>query len=513
MELFRSSTDPGAADTWGAGPADRIDLLRLLLVEDHAPLAEALAEALHRAGFAVDRAADAAAARELVAVGGHDLALLDLGLPDDDGLALLAEWRGRRAFPVIVLTARGGLDDRLAGLDGGADDYVVKPVETAELVARCRAVLRRPGGRLGAVLSAGTLALDTTTREASLAEAPLVLGRRETGVLEQLLRRKGRVAPRRVLEAALYGVDDEVSPNALEAAVSRLRRALEASGAPVEIRTIRGVGWMLAEMGARSRAGRPMRPMTLAARLTRRLTAVAAAVLVVTVAIVGLYYTHDPGYLRDAAVERQMARLEAALAPGPDGTPVLDPALRTLFLRHPEPMGSRCWTGWARCSTAPTSTCSRRRRARPGCSPRNGSRARRMRRGPSSRPTASAARSAICGWSSSRRPTRRTSSAARCCTSSGHALIPLVPAALILLAANALMVRRSLAPLGRAAAWRGASGPGPPCRPPRRRMRRPRSPTSSRPPGAPCTGSRRRMRANGDARPRRRMRCARRSPC
>jgi two-component system OmpR family response regulator len=225
--------------------------LRLLLVEDHAPLAEALSDGLRRAGFAVDHAADAAAARELAALGGHDLALLDLGLPDGDGLTLLAESRWRREMPVIVLTARGGLDDRLAGLDGGADDYVVKPVETAELVARCRAVLRRPGGRLGAVLSAGALRLDTTARETTLDGAVIALGRRETGVLEQLLRRKGRVVPRRALEDALYGVDDEVGPNALEAAVSRLRRALEAAGAAVEIRTVRGVGWMLDETAGR----------------------------------------------------------------------------------------------------------------------------------------------------------------------------------------------------------------------------------------------------------------------
>jgi two-component system OmpR family response regulator len=221
--------------------------LRLLLVEDHAPLAEALSDGLRRAGFAVDHAADAAEARALAALGGYDLALLDLGLPDADGLTLLDEWRRWRETPVIVLTARGGLDDRLAGLDGGADDYVVKPVETAELVARCRAVLRRPGGRLGAVLSAGALQLDTTARETTLDGAVIALGRRETGVLEHLLRRKGRVAPRRALEDALYGVDDEVGPNALDAAVSRLRRALEAAGAPVEIRTVRGVGWMLAE--------------------------------------------------------------------------------------------------------------------------------------------------------------------------------------------------------------------------------------------------------------------------
>ena len=246
-EYSRPSTVLPDAGTAPATAVERTGPLRLLLVEDHAPLAEALSDGLRRAGFAVDHAADAAEARALAALGGHDLALLDLGLPDGDGLTLLAEWR-RREMPVIVLTARGGLDDRLAGLDGGADDYVVKPVETAELVARCRAVLRRPGGRLGAVLAAGALQLDTTMRETTLDGVVIALGRRETGVLEQLLRRKGRVAPRRALEDALYGVDDEVGPNALEAAVSRLRRALEAAGAAVEIRTVRGVGWMLAEI-------------------------------------------------------------------------------------------------------------------------------------------------------------------------------------------------------------------------------------------------------------------------
>lgn len=245
------STCAGANTKDSLASLERTEALRLLLVEDHAPLAEALSDALRRAGFAVDHAPDAETARELAALGGHDLVLLDLGLPDGDGLALLAAWRQRRELPVIVLTARGGLDDRLAGLDSGADDYVVKPVQTAELIARCRAVLRRPGKRLGAVLRAGALELDTTTREVAFAGGAIGLGRRETGVLEQLLRRKGRVVPRRALEDALYGVDDEVGPNALEAAVSRLRRALEGAGVPVEIRTVRGVGWMLAETAAR----------------------------------------------------------------------------------------------------------------------------------------------------------------------------------------------------------------------------------------------------------------------
>lgn len=224
--------------------------MRILLVEDHPPLAEALCDALERAGFAVDVVGDVATARAMARDVRHDLTLLDVGLPDGSGLDLLAEWRREGARPVIVLTARGALGDRLEGLDGGADDYIVKPVAVPELLARCRAVLRRPGGRMSAELQAGRLRLDTVHREAALDGQPLPLGRRETGVLELLMRRKGRVVPRQVLEETLYAQDDEVTPNAIDAAVSRLRRALEARPAGVTMHTVRGVGWMLAEDAA-----------------------------------------------------------------------------------------------------------------------------------------------------------------------------------------------------------------------------------------------------------------------
>ncbi len=148
-------------------------------------------------------------------------------------------------MPVIVLTARDHLADRLAGLDGGADDYVIKPVEMPELVARCRAVLRRPGDRSGTIITLGPLSLDTATRNVSVGGHPVTLGRREVSVLEHLMRNAGRVSARAVLEEALYGIDDQVSPNALDAAVSRLRRSLEAAGCPLPIVTVRGIGWML----------------------------------------------------------------------------------------------------------------------------------------------------------------------------------------------------------------------------------------------------------------------------
>ncbi|WP_439526853.1 response regulator [Roseovarius mucosus] len=224
--------------------------MRVLLVEDHPPLAEAVCDALRRSGFAVDHAATAADARELSGLSDYGLVLLDLGLPDGDGLRLLPTLRQGGRVPVIVLTARDQLADRLAGLDGGADDYVVKPVEMPELVARARAVLRRPGDRSDTTLRLGALSLDTAARSVSVNDAPIILGRRELGVLEHLMRNAGRVASRKVLEEAIYTIDDEVTPNALEAAVSRLRRALETAGCPVPIVNVRGVGWMLPREGS-----------------------------------------------------------------------------------------------------------------------------------------------------------------------------------------------------------------------------------------------------------------------
>ncbi|MEM7641671.1 MAG: response regulator transcription factor [Pseudomonadota bacterium] len=219
--------------------------MRVLFIEDHPPLAEAVRDALRRAGFAVDHAGTAAEATEMAALARYDLVLLDLGLPDGDGLRLLPSLRRNGSVPVIALTARDQLSDRLAGLDGGADDYVVKPVEMPELVARCRAVLRRPGSRSATVLTVGSLSLDTAARTASLDGETIVLGRREVTVLEHLMRANGRVASRHILEEAVYGFDDEIGPNALEASVSRLRRALTAAGCDVSIVTVRGIGWML----------------------------------------------------------------------------------------------------------------------------------------------------------------------------------------------------------------------------------------------------------------------------
>jgi two-component system OmpR family response regulator len=225
--------------------------MRVLLIEDHPPLAEAIGDALRRGGFTVDHAGTAADAGEMAALAEYGLVILDLGLPDGDGMHLLPALRDGGRVPVIVMTARDQLRDRLAGLDGGADDYVVKPVEMPELLARCRAVLRRPGDRSDTILRFGALELDTAARSVSWDGRSVALGRRETTVLEHLMRAVGRVAPRRTLEEAVYGFDDEVGPNALEASVSRLRRALAAAGCPLPIVTVRGVGWMLPRDDAR----------------------------------------------------------------------------------------------------------------------------------------------------------------------------------------------------------------------------------------------------------------------
>ena len=219
--------------------------MRILLVEDHPGLAEALIAALSRAGFTVDHAGKLAQARTFMQHAEYSLIILDRGLPDGDGLQLLLAERSPINIPVILLTAKDQLADRISGLDAGADDYIVKPVEMPELIARCRAVLRRPGERGVSNMVLGEISFDLNSRTVTVAQQPLLLSRRELGLLEQLLRAAGRVSPRRMLEEAIYNFDDEVGPNALEAAISRLRKALIGSGCTIV--TIRGVGWMLVQ--------------------------------------------------------------------------------------------------------------------------------------------------------------------------------------------------------------------------------------------------------------------------
>lgn len=225
--------------------------MRLLVIEDEDRLSGILKSKLSETGFTVDiagSAADAGIALELI---NYDAAVLDLGLPDGDGLAVLSAARAAgKVVPILILTARDAVEDRVAGLNAGADDYLTKPFAMAELVARIKALLRRPGGVLGMTLEAGNVRLDTIGRELSIGGNPIRLFRRELAILEQMMRRFGRIVPKAVLEEKLYGIDEEPDSNPIPVHVHHLRRHLEAAGATIEIHTIRGVGYILAERAA-----------------------------------------------------------------------------------------------------------------------------------------------------------------------------------------------------------------------------------------------------------------------
>lgn len=225
--------------------------MRLLIVEDNARLAALVAGPLGQAGYACDLAESLEQADAAIAVARYDAIVLDLGLPDGDGMDWLKARRAKGfGVPVLVLTARGALDDRITGLDAGADDYLVKPAATDEIAARIRALLRRPGGRASPVLHVGALTFDSAARRAHFGGTLLDLTRRETDLLELLMREAGSVVRRERIENALYAFDEEVSPNAIEAVVSRLRRRLQALGAGEMIHTLRGLGYLLEDRAA-----------------------------------------------------------------------------------------------------------------------------------------------------------------------------------------------------------------------------------------------------------------------
>ena len=223
--------------------------MRLLLVEDDRMIGDSLRQALRDEGYAVDWVYDARAANATLGSERFDLVLLDLGLPNaqqwGSGLDVLRALRERKnTTPVIVLTARDALGDRVAGLDAGADDYLVKPFELDELSARMRAVLRRHAGRGEPVLEHGTLRLDPATRQVSLAGVPVALSAREFAVLEALLQRPGAILSRAQLEDRLYGWGEEIESNAVSVYIHQLRRKL----GPDTIKNVRGVGYYVGEM-------------------------------------------------------------------------------------------------------------------------------------------------------------------------------------------------------------------------------------------------------------------------
>lgn len=221
--------------------------MRVMLVEDDPMIGEAIEGALKDASYATDWVRNGQDA--LTALDGqrYDLVLLDLGLPGKDGFEVLASIRGRdNPVPLLIITARDELDDRLRGLDGGADDYVSKPFQMAELLARMRAVLRRKGGTGAPLLGNGIVSLDPATKAASVQGAAAVqLSNREFALLHALLLRPGAILSRADLEDRIYGWGEEVESNAVEFLIHALRRKLGSA----TIKNVRGVGWMVSKGG------------------------------------------------------------------------------------------------------------------------------------------------------------------------------------------------------------------------------------------------------------------------
>ena len=212
--------------------------MRILLIEDHQRFAGFVQESLDKVGFSVDVVNTAAAGDDAISSVNYDAVVLDLGLPDQDGLDLLRSWRKKGdETPVLIFSARDKIDQKVLGLNSGGDDYLLKPFAVEELVARIRALLRRPGN----------VSFDTTAREVLVNDKAISMPRREMGVLEHLIRRVGRVVPKDVLEDKIYGFGKEVSSNSIEVHISRLRKRLSGAGAEITVQTVRGVGYLLSE--------------------------------------------------------------------------------------------------------------------------------------------------------------------------------------------------------------------------------------------------------------------------
>lgn len=221
--------------------------MRLLIVEDSADLVALLRRLLGTSGFPVDHAGTVEDALAMLAVAHYAAVILDIGLPDGDGRDVVRAMRARGdATPVILLTARGSVADRVSGLQAGGDDYLMKPFAPEELIARVQALLRRTGMLADGVVVCGNVAFDPTTREVRIADRPVVLSARELGILDPLIQRHDRVVAKGRIEAHLFGMDDDLGSNAVEVYVHRLRRRLADAGATAQVVTVRGVGYMLA---------------------------------------------------------------------------------------------------------------------------------------------------------------------------------------------------------------------------------------------------------------------------
>jgi two-component system OmpR family response regulator len=221
--------------------------MRVLLVEDDAMIGNAVLAALKDASYAVDWVRNGLTAIQTISCQHYDLVLLDLGLPGKDGLEVLSSIRAKdNPVPLLIITARDGVEDRIRGLDGGADDYVLKPFEMRELLARMRAVIRRKGGAAAPELSNGVVSLDPASREARVNDGePVPLSNREFALLQALMVRPGAILSRSELEERIYGWGEEVESNAVEFLIHALRKKL---GSDV-IKNVRGVGWMVSKSG------------------------------------------------------------------------------------------------------------------------------------------------------------------------------------------------------------------------------------------------------------------------
>jgi len=216
--------------------------MRILLIEDDRMIGASLSTALSRDGMSVDWVRTGEDGAEALAIGGHALVLLDLGLPGRSGLELLQfARRAGNKIPVLVVTARDGVDEKIAGLDLGADDYIVKPFETRELIARMRAVLRRHAGAAHSLLQAGDICLDLASYEVSYRQINLPLPAREFALMRALIERPGTILSRAQIEERIYGWGDEVESNAVDVLIHSIRRKFDKE----IIHNVRGAGWMV----------------------------------------------------------------------------------------------------------------------------------------------------------------------------------------------------------------------------------------------------------------------------
>ena len=220
--------------------------MRLLLIEDNEQLSQLLVRELQESGFAADVVTTAGEGQEVLAASHYSAIVLDLGLPDGDGLAVLRDLRTRGdPTPVLILTARDGVHDRVTGLRAGADDYLAKPFAFEELVARLQALLRRPGNMLGLSLRFGNVTLDTVAQQVFVDDTPQLFSAREVAVLAILMRRSGRVVSKKLVVDHLFGLSMDIGSNAIEVYIHRLRKQLAEAGANLQIHTIRGVGYLI----------------------------------------------------------------------------------------------------------------------------------------------------------------------------------------------------------------------------------------------------------------------------